>query len=80
MTCATIFGFINFSNYFLSLHIIFTFHLFMQEMLCAIAEIASDRQILALRYDKKLKENKLGIMLVPEKTAEWIFRWEWFCI
>uniref|UniRef100_A0A1D1YA08 Endo-type membrane-bound lytic murein transglycosylase A n=1 Tax=Anthurium amnicola TaxID=1678845 RepID=A0A1D1YA08_9ARAE len=44
------------------------------EMICAIAEIESDRQPLALRYDKKTKETSIGIMQVPQTTAEWLVR------
>ncbi|XP_078433732.1 transglycosylase isoform X3 [Wolffia australiana] len=44
------------------------------EMICAIAEIGSDRRLLALQYDKKAKENKLGIMLMTQKKAEWLSR------
>ncbi|XP_020586367.1 uncharacterized protein LOC110028733 isoform X2 [Phalaenopsis equestris] len=43
-------------------------------MLCALAEILSDRQLLRESYDKKLKENKIGIMQVAQSTAEWLAR------
>lgn len=43
-------------------------------MICAIAELASDRQPLAKRYDKKTKETTVGIMQILPKTAEWLFR------
>lgn len=42
------------------------------EMICAIAELQSDRQPLATRYDKKTKETTLGIMQITLKTAEWL--------
>ncbi|XP_022148060.1 uncharacterized protein LOC111016834 isoform X2 [Momordica charantia] len=42
------------------------------EMICAIAELESDRQLLATRYDKKTKETTLGIMQLTLKTAEWL--------
>ncbi|XP_050942400.1 uncharacterized protein LOC103489631 isoform X2 [Cucumis melo] len=42
------------------------------EMICAIAELESDRQPLATRYDKKTKETTLGIMQITLKTAEWL--------
>lgn len=45
-------------------------------MICAIAELESDRQPLATRYDKKTKETTLGIMQITLKTAEWLVRYE----
>lgn len=45
-------------------------------MICAIAELQSDRQPLATRYDKKTKETTLGIMQITLKTAEWLVRYE----
>lgn len=45
-------------------------------MICAIAELESDRQPLATRYDKKTKETTLGIMQLTLKTAEWLVRYE----
>ncbi|XP_050221058.1 uncharacterized protein LOC126671334 [Mercurialis annua] len=44
------------------------------DMLCAIAELASDRQLLAENYDKKIKQTTLGIMQILPKTAEWLVR------
>ncbi|KAF9674471.1 hypothetical protein SADUNF_Sadunf10G0130600 [Salix dunnii] len=45
------------------------------DMICAIAELASDRQPLSTRwYDKKTKETALGIMQILPKTAEWLLR------
>ncbi|CAK7326058.1 unnamed protein product [Dovyalis caffra] len=45
------------------------------DMICAIAELASDRQPLSTRwYDKKTKETALGIMQILPKTAEWLVR------
>lgn len=42
------------------------------DMICAIAELESDRQILASRYNKKTKDTTLGIMQILPKTAEWL--------
>ncbi|KAI3414918.1 SLT domain-containing protein [Psidium guajava] len=42
------------------------------DMICAIAELESDRQILFSRYNKKTKETTLGIMQILPKTAEWL--------
>ncbi|KZV32912.1 hypothetical protein F511_01423 [Dorcoceras hygrometricum] len=44
------------------------------DMLCAIAEIESDRQPLATRYHKKSKEVTVGVMQISPKTAEWLIR------
>ncbi|KAJ0980820.1 hypothetical protein J5N97_009075 [Dioscorea zingiberensis] len=44
------------------------------DMLCALAEIGSCRQLQAEKYDRKTKETKLGIMQVVPQTAEWLFR------
>lgn len=44
-------------------------------MLCAIAEIESDRQLLATRYNKKSKEITMGIMQILPKTADWLVRY-----
>ncbi|XWS27609.1 hypothetical protein CRYUN_Cryun26dG0131400 [Craigia yunnanensis] len=44
------------------------------EMICAIAELESDRQPLAMRYDKKTKLTTIGIMQIAPKTAEWMVR------
>ncbi|CAN4103792.1 unnamed protein product [Withania somnifera] len=41
-------------------------------MLCAIAELESDRQLLATRYNKKSKEITMGIMQILPKTADWL--------
>ncbi|KDP25060.1 hypothetical protein JCGZ_22595 [Jatropha curcas] len=43
-------------------------------MLCAIAELASDRQLLATRYDKKTKQTTVGIMQLLPATMEWLIR------
>ncbi|KAL0306094.1 UNVERIFIED_CONTAM: hypothetical protein Sradi_6026700 [Sesamum radiatum] len=43
-------------------------------MLCAIAELESDRQPLATTYHKKPEEVKMGIMQISPKTAEWLTR------
>ncbi|KAK4753104.1 hypothetical protein SAY87_021902 [Trapa incisa] len=42
------------------------------DMLCAIAELESDRQLFASRYNKKTKGTTLGIMQILPKTAEWL--------
>ncbi|XP_031394359.1 uncharacterized protein LOC116205744 isoform X2 [Punica granatum] len=42
------------------------------DMLCAIAELESDRQLFASKYNKKTKETTLGIMQILPKTAEWL--------
>ncbi|KAH6836667.1 hypothetical protein C2S53_005418 [Perilla frutescens var. hirtella] len=44
------------------------------DMLCAIAEIESGRQILARSYKKKSNEVKMGIMQISPKIAEWLIR------
>eukprot|EP00257_Ricinus_communis_P013707 XP_015571213.1 uncharacterized protein LOC8259970 isoform X2 [Ricinus communis] len=44
------------------------------DMLCAIAELASDRLLLATNYDKKTKQTTMGIMQILPKTAEWLVR------
>ncbi|KAH1121380.1 hypothetical protein J1N35_004540 [Gossypium stocksii] len=46
------------------------------EMICAIAELESNRQPLATRYDKKTNLITIGIMQVEPKVAEWIVREE----
>ncbi|XP_015876141.2 uncharacterized protein LOC107412838 isoform X1 [Ziziphus jujuba] len=43
-------------------------------MICALAELESDRQPLATRYNKKIKETTVGIMQLLPKTAEWLVR------
>lgn len=42
------------------------------EMICAVAELESDRQLLATRYNRKTKETTSGIMQLLPKTAEWL--------
>ncbi|CAI0555478.1 unnamed protein product [Linum tenue] len=44
------------------------------DMICAIAELASDRQLLARQYQKKTKEITVGIMQILPKTAQWLER------
>ncbi|KAL4311851.1 hypothetical protein GQ457_01G008010 [Hibiscus cannabinus] len=44
------------------------------EMICAIAELESDRHPLARRYDKKNKLLTIGLMQVATKVAEWTVR------
>lgn len=43
-------------------------------MICAIAEIESDRQPLAYRFEPKLQEASTGIMQTLQSTAEWLAR------
>jgi soluble lytic murein transglycosylase-like protein len=43
-------------------------------MICAIAEIESDRQPLAYRFEPKLKEASTGLMQMLQSTAEWLAR------
>ncbi|OVA03203.1 Lytic transglycosylase-like SLT domain [Macleaya cordata] len=42
------------------------------DMICAIAELESDRQPLAMRYNRKTKETSVGIMQMLPKTAVWL--------
>lgn len=44
------------------------------DMLCAIAELESGRQTLAMQYNKKSKDCMMGIMQISPKTAEWLVR------
>lgn len=44
-------------------------------MICAIAELESDRQPIATRYNKKTKETTIGIMQILAKTADWLVRY-----
>ncbi|PPS16301.1 hypothetical protein GOBAR_AA04283 [Gossypium barbadense] len=46
------------------------------EMICAIAELESNRQPLATGYDKKTNLITIGVMQVAPKVAEWIVREE----
>ncbi|PPD89156.1 hypothetical protein GOBAR_DD13913 [Gossypium barbadense] len=46
------------------------------EMICAIAELESNRQPLAMGCDKKTNLITIGIMQVAPKVAEWIVREE----
>jgi len=48
----------------------------MQDMICALAEILSDRQLLAEQYDKKTKDTKVGIMQISPATAYWLVRYK----
>lgn len=43
-------------------------------MICAIAEIESDRQPLAYRYEPKHGEASTGLMQMLQSTAEWLAR------
>ncbi|XP_039027934.1 uncharacterized protein LOC120161792 [Hibiscus syriacus] len=44
------------------------------EMISAIAELESNRQPLAMQYDKKAKVTTVGIMQICPTTAEWLVR------
>ena len=44
-------------------------------MVCAIAELESDRQLLVMRSDHKSKETKVGLMQLAPETAEWLMRY-----
>ncbi|KAL6998873.1 hypothetical protein U1Q18_000040 [Sarracenia purpurea var. burkii] len=44
------------------------------DMICALAELESDRQPTATRYNKKTKEISVGIMQILPKTADWLVR------
>ncbi|KAB1216877.1 DCN1-like protein [Morella rubra] len=46
---------------------------FWEDMICAIAELESDRQPLTMRYDRKNKDTTIGIMQLSPITAEWLF-------
>ncbi|KAK7324228.1 hypothetical protein VNO77_27757 [Canavalia gladiata] len=41
-------------------------------MICAIAELESDRQLLAMHSGHKSKEPSVGLMQLQPKTAEWL--------
>ncbi|KAI4333275.1 hypothetical protein L6164_018107 [Bauhinia variegata] len=43
-------------------------------MICAVAELESDRQLLVTHCDHKSKERTLGLMQLQPKTAEWLVR------
>lgn len=43
-------------------------------MICAIAEIESDRQPIAYRFEPKLEEASTGLMQMLQSTAEWLAR------
>ncbi|XP_031264516.1 uncharacterized protein LOC116122854 [Pistacia vera] len=43
------------------------------EMICAICELESDRQLLSMRIEKKSKETTQGLMQISTKTAIWLF-------
>ncbi|XAR56920.1 hypothetical protein NMG60_11037577 [Bertholletia excelsa] len=52
-------------------------HFFSQidlDMICAIAELESDRQPTSRRYNKKTKEITLGLMQLSPNAADWLFR------
>ncbi|OAY71172.1 hypothetical protein ACMD2_09240 [Ananas comosus] len=46
------------------------------DMLCAVAEIASNRILLIENYDKKKKERTAGLMQIAPEVAEWLARAE----
>ncbi|OIV92517.1 hypothetical protein TanjilG_02280 [Lupinus angustifolius] len=43
-------------------------------MICAIAELESDRQLLVMRSDKDPTEATLGLMQLSSKTVKWLMR------
>lgn len=47
----------------------------MQAMVCAIAELESDRRLLVMNYEGKSKEPKIGLMQLTQKTSEWLIRY-----
>ncbi|URE39354.1 Peptidase, trypsin-like serine and cysteine proteases [Musa troglodytarum] len=44
------------------------------DMICALAEIVSDRQLQAEHYDRKTKQTRIGIMQIAPENAEWLVR------
>jgi hypothetical protein len=44
-------------------------------MVCAIAELESDRQLLVMNLGFKSKEFNVGLMQLPPKTADWLIRY-----
>nr|XP_029118720.1 uncharacterized protein LOC105039682 isoform X4 [Elaeis guineensis] len=44
------------------------------DVICAIAEISSGRQIVAQQYDQKNREMRIGIMQIAPEIAEWLVR------
>ncbi|XP_061350599.1 uncharacterized protein LOC133295761 [Gastrolobium bilobum] len=42
------------------------------DMICAIAELESDRQLLVMRSDHKSKEPTVGLMQLQSKNADWL--------
>lgn len=60
------------TNYTLSDLKVLHLPLSLQEMICAIAELESDRKPLIMKYNKKTKETGLGILQIFAKTAEWL--------
>ncbi|KAG1326410.1 Endo-type membrane-bound lytic murein transglycosylase A [Cocos nucifera] len=44
------------------------------DVICAIAEISSGRQIVAQQYDRKNREMRIGIMQIVPDIAEWLVR------
>ena len=47
----------------------------LQGMICAIAELESDRQLLVINYGHKSKEPNVGLMQLLPKTVEWLIRY-----
>ncbi|XP_044467975.1 uncharacterized protein LOC123197703 [Mangifera indica] len=43
------------------------------DMICAICELESDRQLLSMRIEKKSKVTTQGLMQISTKTADWLF-------
>lgn len=47
----------------------------LQRMVCAIAELESDRQLLVIHSGHKSKEPTVGLMQLLPKTAMWLMRY-----
>lgn len=46
-----------------------------QAMVCAIAELESDRLLLVVHSEGKSKERKVGLMQVMPKESDWLIRY-----
>ncbi|TKY49433.1 hypothetical protein E2542_SST26864 [Spatholobus suberectus] len=51
----------------------------LQGMICAIAELESDRQLLVMNSGHKSKESTVGLMQLLPKTAEWLMSELGYC-
>ncbi|KAI4342421.1 hypothetical protein MLD38_027052 [Melastoma candidum] len=49
------------------------------DMLCVLAELESDRQLLATRHNEKTKDSTVGIMQILPKTAMWLHSEQGYC-